>query len=671
MLQSLAPPPVEAPSVPICDPPRTPQEPAKPTESSTTASINGTSATVKSVSTGTQSQSRDKLLCLWKEHDRAVALLSKLQAEREAYSKILIQRKNDYNRSLVKHADFPSIPEVQHEHRMRYENRVNELDARIKKAQDDLNTTTESMIQIITSLSATNNKENENASSTESVKQKTLQNQKLVEEISALKTKIQTMNDQYMKEKDEKTTEFENRIKLLREEIKQELQVGYEDQLKKAREDIKQELLAEFLEEIKDLKQEVQDLRVQQQELKKQQTSQIAQQKAQQKSQEVDLQARFSKQEQELKKTIERTISAHHNDVDQVSKTETGVSASITKLLEHVDELTQQLTQRNAEEATKLREDLVSFQRDVKTQEQRLGNCEAAIGRLDIDILERAAEILSFDVPRLTKQVEVLEKAAKDVASKQEELWKRVQVYLNNTANGLAKLLDSVQTTVKGHDTRIKALEENPPVSTSSGPELSGLPSTAELEKISSTVANIKTEFDSTKLEVSDLTQKYTGLSEKLVQLNQSVTSTKKDCTEQLEFVRHSVTVLDSQFNNLSTRALAEHIIGQLELLNPAGARVLVSDFDALKQRVDAVEPKVQTLEQVCWVLQKRVLAGQLLDGLGGHGGGEGAPPAKRKRMDGPEGRRGPAGFGAEGDQDQGKGQGQGQNGNAAAEAER
>lgn len=112
----------------------------------------------------------------------------------------------------------------------------------------------------------------------------------------------------------------------------------------------------------------------------------------------------------------------------------------------------------------------------------------------------------------------------------------------------------------------------------------------------SSEVESIKTDYDATKTKVETLVQGYQGLSTQVGQVTQTVTTSSKDLNEQLECLRHLVTVLDSQFNNLSTRSLADLIIGQLEQLYP-DVRRLIADLDGLKMLAEGFEARVGNLE--------------------------------------------------------------------------
>jgi chromosome segregation ATPase len=76
--------------------------------------------------------------------------------------------------------------------------------------------------------------------------------------------------------------------------------------------------------------------------------------------------------------------------------------------------------------------------------------------------------------------------------------------------------------------------------------------------------------------------EKFEGEFEKL---SSEVHDVKGNC----EALTHQFTVLDSQYNNITTRPLAEHIIAHMELVYPSNRQIL-EDLDYLKQRIAKVE---------------------------------------------------------------------------------
>lgn len=60
------------------------------------------------------------------------------------------------------------------------------------------------------------------------------------------------------------------------------------------------------------------------------------------------------------------------------------------------------------------------------------------------------------------------------------------------------------------------------------------------------------------------------------------------------EFLGHQVKVLDSQFNNITTRPLAEHIIAHMEQIYPTNREIL-ADLEKLHQRVSSLESDART----------------------------------------------------------------------------
>lgn len=170
--------------------------------------------------------------------------------------------------------------------------------------------------------------------------------------------------------------------------------------------------------------------------------------------------------------------------------------------------------------------------------------------------------------------------------TQQSTLFSQVQQYTDAVGENMASLVDQVQTVVSELARRVADLEHpsSDRISNQTRTD-NGLGDVGKvrLDAINSELTEIKSEFDATKHTVHQLTHNISTL-------------VNEDFKKQLATVRHRITVLDGQFNNLSTKALAEEIIGHLEQLYP-NARQLTLDVEILKQRVGALTSRIDSVE--------------------------------------------------------------------------
>ncbi|GAB1313059.1 Paramyosin [Madurella fahalii] len=574
-----------------------------------------------------RSNVRERLVKLWKKQAEAIAEVAKLRAERDPLERVLRARQAEYEKSMVKHADYPSVPELQNMHRRKYADQVQVLDRQLQGALNEVDKTTEAFASIISSLAWVQSRQQDTqslATTDSSEGHETLSKQQA--EINNLKAQLCQMKAQRCKEQEE--------FKRMKEEV-EEMRNGMkrdtkeQDNFKRMKEEM-EDMKNEMKREIKELKAEMRGAKQEVNEDIDKQLGTLREefeqwQLEQKKSQQNSMQSRFQKQEMELKRLIKQQLWEDRNGTDNVSSAQVSaliqqgssvLRTSMDDCLKRVDELTAQLTQQTLDTAN-LRECVAAHNQRLDGQVQKVEEHEAKLSKIDFDALEGVAETMSFEFPNLRRKFDdfqsSMDKLAQEAETKHNDLSTKVHQFSTKIAEFVGQLVDEVRRETAGYGARIKALEGASGSSNGlSTPEVH--PAKVAADTMKAEVASIKTDVDSTKAVVDRLTQDHAGLSAQINQVNQDMARNNKDLNSQIEMLRFSITVLDSQFSNLSTKSLAEHIIGQLELVYPA-SRELVADVSYLRTTVDGLIGRVKELED-----ELRDYKGKL-DGFGGVNG--------------------------------------------------
>ena len=543
----------------------------------------------------------------------AVATVANLRTERDALDKALKQRQAEYERSMVKHAEFPSVPEVQNMHRVRYSERIQLLDTQIQKAQDEINDSAEVVVTAMFNATPVQNiLRDAEAKVTDSAV--SLQQQEVAKrqeaEISELKSKVRIMEAKHTQDISELKAEFSRQFTQMNRQMQEHVK-GMKKDEGKALKSLKEEVSGEMEEVVKgvrrDIINEVNALQATE-EMGQQIRAMRGELEMRQSKQETDLQSRLSRHREELAKAVEEQLAAHKNSSDTGSTLDPAIStlmqqeslarqSEISGLIRRVDEQHGQLVQHTQEIAT-LRGSQATCAQQVEEHGTKLSS-------LDTDALEDVAEIVSLkfpelqrtvtgiqtilnvaenlravDVPNLQRTVADMQvrlsEIPGEVDTKQQALDARFRDVVKGMADLLGSMVDDVGVSVTEHGIRIKALEELASVGRLGANAEQDRAADAEFD--SAGIASFKPDYDTTKATVKRLTQESENLN------------------GQLEMLRQSFNGLDSQFNNLTTRSLAECIIGHLEQLYP-NSRQLSADVDRLKTVTLGFDSRIGSLE--------------------------------------------------------------------------
>ncbi|AEO61790.1 hypothetical protein MYCTH_2312351 [Thermothelomyces thermophilus ATCC 42464] len=509
-----------------------------------------------------------RLISLLKQHDAAVIEVARLRAERDPLEKVWKKRQEEYEKSKIKHAEFPSVPEVQNLHRVKYGERLRYLDAEIRKAQDIVDETGRSIALAVSGCSEP----------TVPLQPQEPSKSRLAE-ISELRSELRKIKAGRLQERSGFEAELERRFA----ELKEQLTKQFTKQLSEQREKI-----VTGLSEMKEIK----AMRSMKEET----------------VEEVEQQLRAAREEldKRLSDGLEAVTSAKASTLAQ--KEMSALRTDYSGLLKRVDDLTQQLS-RNAQDTIYLRgeltEQLAQSNRRIASLSKDLSACvqrvevearkveehEEKLSGLDAEALEGVAEKMSIEFPDLQRKMAGIQAkmdgtiSRQEVESKQNSLLARVQRYVTESGESLAQMVDAVQKATAEQSVQIEELKKASISTARVGADSEPNQATkAEFETISSDIASIKSEFDATRMTVDKLSKDVSIIID-------------EDLKNQLEMVRLSIKVLDSQFSNLSTKSLAEHIIGQLGQIYP-NAQQINADIEALKTMISNLAYRMVQLER-------------------------------------------------------------------------
>jgi ABC-type transporter Mla subunit MlaD len=474
---------------------------------------------------------------------------------------------------MVKHGDFPSVAELQNMHRRKYGEQVRALDGRIQQALDEAEKTAEAFASAIFDLSWAQNGQHGNrpAAAPEFPKEReTLKNQQ--NEINELKMQLRQLQAERSKEQEELKGEMARRLR---------------EEMEKMRNEFKMEMKA------------------------REQSNQT-------------IQAQLSKQDREIKTIVEQQVSGQNNSTGNISTSEvstliqqgsSGLRSDLVDLTRRVNEITARLAQ-NGQDTASLCASIATQVQRLDDQTEQLQSLRNIVENIDLETLDTLADVSLHDFPtwrikmmtvdnlksnlenlnghefpRLRKDVEGLRLSVDDLKAKNNSLSDMVQEFSNRVVTTVGGLVNNLEQNTRNHEARISQLEG---ASTDEG-----RPSTTEMDSANSAnpadavnlqVNAIRTDFDSTKAAVAELSQQVN-------QISQTMEANSKDFNEQIGTLSHLVSVLNLRWNNLSTKSLAEHIIAQLELIYP-NAREIVADIARLKALVERLNGWIKSLEE-------------------------------------------------------------------------
>jgi chromosome segregation ATPase len=240
----------------------------------------------------------------------------------------------------------------------------------------------------------------------------------------------------------------------------------------------------------------------------------------------------------------------------------------------------------------------------------------------------------------------------KDKLRQSEERVVGVEVFVKDALVKFGQVLDNVTRRVKNVETRLGELPARASTPSQQDPEMRSRVENVldEFEKISKEFELTNGRLEFLKDQVKQLETRFeelpqqAGPAESLVHSDPEVSKFKtkvakfegdfeKLSTEvqgvsaTFEYLNHQITNLDNQYNNITTKPLAEHILAHMELVYPNN-REIIANMQELQLRMYGVEQEGKQARESVEELRRRVNV------VTGQQAAPGQPPNKRRRMD-------------------------------------
>ncbi|KAL1838888.1 hypothetical protein VTJ49DRAFT_2079 [Mycothermus thermophilus] len=552
---------------------------------------------------------------LFKNYADAVSDWARLKSEKDTLDKALKKRKAEYERSVTKHAElFPSVPELRNMNLKRHLDHFAWLDAQIHKARRRVDNLAESLERIIADKPA-NLREGQPRTPIAGPSQQEISN--LQAEISALQSTLQQVESEHAEERTKLRSKSNEQLEKMRQEMKQEMK----QQVENAVNDIKKEMAEKITEATKKSKEEMNgDVKSVKDQLSTM-GADFQKLQADFKQYRDDAKAKFSKQEKDVKAA---KSGLSKTEITTLIQTETSpFKSSISGLTSDISELTSRVNTLSGER-TSIAKDIASLGSRLADADRKIEEHETKLSGLDMEALDQAAE-MSIGFPALQTKVdsiqskmdavpgEVDQKVSNiqtkvdaipgEIDQKQEDLFEKVKAYVGKMGSLLGTQVDKVQNDVTSTKKRIEALMQASVVR----PSLrGGDPSSSARDHTTTPVsesafsdaraAAINANVEAFNAAIQELRNGNAELSERISKLIQGLPADVQGLKAEVEMLRHSVLVLSARFDHLSTKSLAEHIIGYLRQLYPEPDQ-LVADIKLLKRQLEHTGARIGSVE--------------------------------------------------------------------------
>ena len=551
---------------------------------------------------------------------KVVAEQASLNGKKRTLDAVLNKRKADYDKSMPKHAEFPSVPELEKKFRERDLKQRNELNVELEENERQMQGICDSFVsQLLTALPGL--KEN-------------LQLQAPVPALQELDPKLEewktSVEKAFQDKLDKQAAAFAQQHSSLEVQLRKELSANFESALaaqERRHTDEMEALRGQMQEKLsRDIQSATERAKIQ-----------IASQ-----SREIE------NLKQKLSSHTDSTLAAWNQQFTALEDASNRVRTDCEVIAGRWRELSSQLVQHD-ERSSKLRADLQSVEEILKRQTQAIETYDRKLEAYDADSLNDLAE-LSMEWPNLKNEVSSLgfqaetlqnmkqdmvklERVATSLLAKVETADKPTQVFLSDWMPDIDKRIsERIQATNKRFAEECGKLidlttQERLAQEQAYKAELAALKSQSQSAEPCPSPPDPLLEKN--KLMIEKLEQDVEKLSNdiamfvrRLDETNQVVHDAKNKISEKHGALSYQITTLDNQFNNLTTNTLAESILGYLEQVYPSPRQLIENDL-VLDKLVKEVGARVGRLEAAQAQLQGPAMART----------GDGAPqPSSKKR---------------------------------------
>ena len=537
---------------------------------------------------------------------KVVAEQASLNGKKRTLDAVLSKRKADYDRSMPKHAEFPSVPELEKKFRERDLKQRNELNVELEENALRMKGICESFVsQLLISLP--NLKE-------------AIQRQAPAPALQELDPKLEewkTSVEKAFQEKLEKqAATFTKEHSSLGLDVRKELKANFESAL--AAQERKH---ADEMEALRGRMEEKlgRDIQAATERAEIQISSQ---------SREIE------KLKQSLSSHTDSTLAAWNQQFAALEDASNRVRADCEAITGKWQELSSQLVQHD-ERSSKLRADLQSVEEILKTQTQAIENYDRKLEGYDADSLNDLAE-LSMEWPNLKNEVSSLGSQAGTLHNMKQDVHKLERVVASLLAKAEATdkpspgfLSDWMPDIDKRISERIQATNKRFAEECGKLIDRTTQERIAQQQAYQAELAALKSQsrsaepcpslpdplLEKNKLTVEKLEQDVEKLSNdvatfvrQLNETNQLVQDAKHTISDKHGALSYQITTLDNQFNNLTTNTLAESILGYLEQVYPSPRQLIENDL-VLDKLVKEISARVGHLEAAQAQLQGPAVA--------------------------------------------------------------
>jgi len=558
-----------------------------------------------------------------------IAQLSAVINRKAALDKTLEQRRSEANQTKSKHAEFPSIPEAQAKYRFRDEHLRDILKDDEQKLREKL---VEVLAKLPSNLPGTGGTPGEAQLRSKESQQQALQAiQKDIDgKLAAFNTAWKTHQDVSKGTVDSLKTQLEE-LKTQLDQYKTQLaeqKIQAEQDLTKQRDAFKEEIQSMYQRFEAATAEQTSTIRAQQQEqirlneqgmeilgqIKKQQQESTAQHKSQQeestaqfKSQQEASAALFKKQQDtaaaQLKKQQEASSaqlrkqqdstrsseSASAKDLAIIRKENTELKSENDSLRSIVSQFTQRVEELEEREAEREKR-ATDREKDLETLAGSVATCTEMMKEQGLKVEQNKKTLMNIDFEALD---EISESYSLEFPKVQQDLKKvqdgimRIDKYLD----------DEVLNTVGGWVDGLRKQD------VARAKEVQDLRDQVKTFNKSAPASHLPVEDSSIKLDVEALKTEYDGFS---AQTQQSIEEIRKQLQDETKCLAHQYSVLDQKYNSITTKDLAERILGLMENLYPE-PKTILAKLGLIHSMVEEYKKKLDEAEEEATAIKRRL----------------------------------------------------------------
>jgi len=526
---------------------------------------------------------------------------AKLSWHKDQLNKVQKQRKAEYQKMVIKHADFPSIPELQNKFRARDDEQLETIKGFEHKSAQKLASLRDSLVvdlaRIASLFDFPGPSDSKDPDPDPLIKQ-------LESDVMALKDTFQQQ---------------ESTCKALQSRV-DELEGLNAEQQKSFKED-HQMIEQTFSQQIHKLREEL---------YAEQATTARAQEtKFRQELSERDaiITGLLEKQRQELLNESDKAIASEVETLREENAALRSESVSLRTEVLETTRTAQQLAEKlgqQIQETNKLREAVGGFSEQVSELKILVGDHQNKLMHIDTLIWDEMAEIASFAFPKLQEGVDNLQGEVEQLRQSHALLAGRKEsersgspalsvalesLLAKRTSEFGDRVLDKVGVWVDELRKSVKSLEQKQ------------TDARGDFEALNQRNAGLQAEVKSLgqtapSSSAGGAGSEYSELKEQYCKQDEEIKKLKEDLAQKTNFLSHQFSILQGQYNNLTTRELAQAVLGQLEQLYPE-PRKIVADISQLNETTEQI--KKEQAEQVFEVKAAKQVINDLkrqLDGM-------------------------------------------------------